>query len=486
MLVLSPILVPLLTALIAVLLKRHHRMQHWLSMGGAAALLFCALQLVDEVGRSGAVSVALGDWPLPYAIELVADRLSAVMVLVTAVLGLGVLVYQMSTPDPSGESSMLHPLVQGLLAAVSGTILTADLFNLYVWFEFILITVLGLLVIGGGLRNQEAAFKYFALNMLGTLLFLAAIAMLYGATGHLNFAALAEAVQHEEIKAALPVYIAMLVLAFLLKAAAFPLFFWLPSTYHTLTPPLLALIGGLITKVSIYVLLRLMGEVFNDQPMVFYDALGWIAVATMISGVLGAAYHWDLRRILAFHIVSQIGYLLLAVALASPAGGSAGLFFMIHNILAKATLFLIAGIMYRTAGHYDLRRIGGLFTARPLLAILFLVAGFSLVGIPPSSGFWGKFLLAQESFVQGHYAWGGLALAVGFLTLYSMIKIWLEGFWKPHPSGEVSIAPVMHLGPAYATVIVLTVLLLLMGLFPEPLIQYTNAATSMLWAGGAL
>jgi multicomponent Na+:H+ antiporter subunit D len=317
--------------------------------------------------------------------------------------------------------------------------------------------------------------------MLGTLLFLAAVAMLYGATGQLNFAGLAEVVQREELKSALPVYVALLISAFLLKAAAFPLFFWLPASYHTLPVPVLALIGGLVTKVGVYVLLRLMGQVFVDQPQLFYEALGWIAVATMLSGVLGAAYHWDLRRILAFHIISQIGYLLLAVALASPAGGSAGVFFMIHNILAKATLFLIAGIMWRTAGHYDLRRIGGLYPARPLLAILFLVAGFSLVGIPPSSGFWGKFLLVQESFVQGRYVWGGFALAVGVLTLYSMVKIWLEGFWKPHPRGDALIANVKHSYPAYATVFVLAVLLVVIGVYPEPLIQYTNAATSMFW-----
>ncbi len=483
MLVLSPILVPLLTATLAVMLQRHQRLQQWLSIGGAAALLVCALSLMSEVGGGRTVSVALGDWALPYAIELVADRLSAVMVLVTAGLGLGVLVYQMSGADSAGESRMLHPLVHGLLAAVGGTLLTADLFNLYVWFELMLIAVLGLLVIGGGLRNQEAAFKYFALNMLGALLFLAAVAMLYGATGQLNFVALSEVVQGAEMQAALPVYIALLVLAFVLKAGAFPLFFWLPASYHSLPAPLLALIGGLITKVSIYVLMRLMGQVFIGQPTVFYEALGWIAVATMVSGVLGAAYHWDLRRILAFHIVSQIGYLLLAVALASPAAGSAGLFFMIHNILAKASLFLIAGIMWRAAGHYDLRRIGGLYPARPLLALLFLVAGFSLVGVPPSTGFWGKFLLVQESFAQGHYAWGGLALAVGFLTLYSMVKIWLEGFWKPHPRGQAVTAPVMRLAPAYTAVILLALLLLVLGLFPEPLIQYTDAATSMLWAG---
>jgi multicomponent Na+:H+ antiporter subunit D len=484
MLVLSPILVPLLTAILAVILRHHQRSQQWLSIAGAATLLLCALGLMDEVGSGGAVSVALGDWSPPYGIELVADGLSAVMVLITAGLGLGVLVYQMSATEPADESGMLHPLVHGLLAAVSGVLLTADLFNLYVWFELMLITVLGLLVVGGGLRNQEAAFKYFALNMLGALLFLAAVAMLYGATGQLNFAGLSEAVQHAEMRAALPVYIAILISGFLLKAAAFPLFFWLPASYHTLPAPLLALIGGLITKVSIYVLLRLMGQVFVDQPVVFYEALGWIAVATMVSGVLGAAYHWDLRRILAFHIVSQIGYLLLAVALASPAGGSAGLFFMIHNILAKASLFLIAGIMWRTAGHYDLRRIGGLYPARPLLAILFLIAGFSLVGVPPSSGFWGKFLLVQESFAQGHYAWGGLALAVGFLTLYSMVKIWLEGFWKPHPHGEVLAVPAVQLGPAYASVIVLAILLLVVGLYPEPLIQYSSAATASLWGGG--
>jgi multicomponent Na+:H+ antiporter subunit D len=483
MLVLSPLLVPLLTAVVTVMLHRHQRIQQVSSIAGAVLLLLCALWLMQEVVSSGRISVALGDWPLPFAIEFVADRLSAVMVVIAAVLGLGVLVYQTVIAVPAGDSAMMHPLLHGLLAAVGGSVLTADLFNLYVWFELMLITVLGLLTLHDGFRHQEAAFKYFALNLLGTLLFLAAVAMLYGVTGQLNFSGLAEAVERPELKAAIPVYLAMLLSAFLLKTAAFPLFFWLPASYHTLPAPLLALIGGLVTKVGVYVVLRLMGEVFVNQPAVFYETLGWIAVATMVSGVLGAAYHWDLRRILAFHIVSQIGYLLLAVALATPASGSAGMFFMVHNILAKAALFLIAGIMWRTAGHYDLRRIGGLYPARPLLAVLFLVAGFSLVGIPPSSGFWGKFLLVQESFVQGRYAWGGLALAVGVLTLYSMVKIWLEGFWKPHPRGASLAAAGRQLAPAYAVVLALALLLLVTGLYPEPLIEYTSAATSHLWQG---
>ena len=485
MLVLSPLLVPLFTAVVTVLLNRHQRAQQGFSIAGAVVLLLCAVWLLQEVSTGGRIQVALGNWALPFAIEFVADRLSTLMVMITAVLGLGVLVYQTSFAEQADESALLHPLLHGLLAAVGGAVLTADLFNLYVWFELMLITVLGLLVAKDGFRHMEAAFKYFALNLLGTLLFLAAVAMLYGTTGQLNFSGLAEAVEDPELKAVIPVYVAMLISAFLLKAAAFPLFFWLPASYHTLPAPLLALIGGLITKVGVYVLLRLMGEVFVNQPAVFYEALGWIAIATMISGVLGAAYHWDLRRILAFHIVSQIGYLLLAVALATPASGSAGVFFMVHNILAKAALFLIAGIMWRAAGHYDLRRIGGLYPARPLLAVLFLIAGFSLVGIPPSSGFWGKFLLVQESFIQGRYAWGGLALAVGVLTLYSMVKIWLEGFWKPHPKGSALTATSLDLTPAYAVVLVLALLLLVTGVYPEPLIQYTEAATSMLWQRSA-
>jgi multicomponent Na+:H+ antiporter subunit D len=156
---------------------------------------------------------------------------------------------------------------------------------------------------------------------------------------------------------------------------------------------------------------------------------------------------------------------------------------MVHNILAKATLFLIAGMMCGMAGHYDLRRIGGLYPAQPLLAVLFLVAAFSLVGVPPSSGFWGKFLLVQESFVQGHYVWGGFALGVGILTLYSMVKIWLEGFWKPHPQGEVVTEKRRGVGASYMVVLVLAALLVAIGIYPEPLIDYANNATRLFSMG---
>ena len=474
MLVLAPVLLPLLTALLAAALYRHETARRWASLAGALLSLACALALAVEADRLGRISVALGGWPLPYAIEFAADRAGAFMVLVASVLGAAVVLHQAGRADAAPETPILHPLLHGLLAAAGGAFVTADLFNLYVWFELLLIAALGLLAHGGQPRQLDAAFKYLALNWLGTLLLLVAVAFIFGATGQLNFAALTEASRRPELAGILPVYVALLALALLLKAGAFPLFAWLPASYHTLPAPVLALVGGLVTKVGVFALLRV-GQVFAGSPPPFDEALGWIALATMLSGVLGAAYHWDLRRILAFHIVSQIGYLLLGVALASPAGAAGALFFAAHNILVKADLFLIAGLIWALAGHYDLRRIGGLYRARPGLAALFLIAAFSLVGVPPSSGFWGKFLLVRESFAQERYVWGGVALAVGALTLYSMTKIWLEAFWKPHPEPDRQ-APAPGLKPAWWAVTLLTALVLALGLMPEPALRYVELA----------
>ena len=488
MLPLAPVLVPLLTALLTAALPHHAGLRRATSLAGAVALLAVAVTLFVGVSQAGTITLAVGDWPLPYAIEFVADRLGAVLVLTAALLGLCVVAHALATEPAAQERAGLHPLLHALLAAVMAVFLAGDLFNLYVWFELMLIATLGLLVLGAERRHAEAALKYFALSMLGTLLMLSAIGLIYGVTGHLNFAALQASARDPAVAAALPVHVTLLLLALLLKAGVFPLFLWLPASYHTLPMAALALIGGLLTKVALYVVLRLLGAVFVDVPGLLFEALGWLAVVTMISGVLGAAYHWDIRRILAFHIVSQIGYLLLGVALASPAGAAGTAFFLIHNVLVKAQLFLICGLMWMAAGHHDLRRIGGLYLARPLLAVLFLIGAFSLVGVPPSSGFWGKLLLVREAFAQDRLAWGGAALGVGLLTLYSMTKIWLEGFWKPHPEDRHGRACAMA-GPqpaAYLAVLVLTGSILALGLYPEPALRYLGLATQALWSSGGL
>ncbi len=362
---------------------------------------------------------------------------------------------------------------------VGGSFATADLFNLYVWFEVMLVSAMGLFALGGRIDQLDATFKYYVLNIFGTLMLLMAVGMVYAATGHLNYDALTQAAPYLSDWMTI-LLVSGLLLAFLIKAGAFPLFAWLPASYHTLPAPVLALFAGLLTKVGVYAVLRTAGDIFAGSPDLIYEALGWIAAGTMLFGVLGAAYHWDMRRILAFHIVSQIGYILLGVALASQAGNAATLFYTLHHIIVKANLFLIVAIIWRLSGDYDLRHIGGLYKVKPLLGLLFLIPALSLVGIPPLSGFWSKVLVLQEAIAQGQIVWTFIALLVSVLTLYSMVKIWMEAFWKPHPDKNWKLPQNTRLAPAYAATLGLAALTLLISLNPQPLIEYAQAAAQTL------
>ena len=473
------VLVPLATSLGTALLGTRPRAQRALSLAGVAAFFACAVALLVHVGRAGTLRSTMGGWPAPFGIELVADPLGAGMVVITALMGAAVLVFQLADADPAPDHPTLLPMTHAMLAAVTGAFLTGDLFNVYVWFELMLVSSLGLLVYQAGVRHLEATLKYFVLNAIGTLLLLAGVAYLYAATGHLGFGALAAAARDAEAGSLTP-FVVVVALAFLVKAGAFPLFAWLPASYPTLPAPLLALFAGLLTKVGVYALLRLFGGVFPMTSAFVFEALAWIAAATMLFGVLGAAYHWDMRRILAYHIVSQIGYMLLGVALASERGQLGTIFYVVHHIVVKANLFLIVALIARHTGSYDLRRSGGLFTARPALAALFAVPALSLVGVPPLSGFWAKLLVVQETLAQGRWALAGVALLVGALTLYSMAKIWMGAFWKPHPDDDWTPPTDTRLGPAWLASGVLALVTLFIGLSPEPLLRFAAFAAEEL------
>ncbi|NUP84672.1 MAG: Na+/H+ antiporter subunit D [Burkholderiaceae bacterium] len=474
----APVLVPLVTAGLTAMVAGRARLQQAISLAGALVFLAVALVLVGQLAAGGQPSVSFGGWQPPYGIQFELDRLSGVLVLVTALMGVSSLLFLISDADPGPRHPLLLPLLHGTLAGVAGAFSTADLFNLYVWFEVMLICALGLIALGGRRDQLDAAFKYLGLNLFGTLLLLAAVGLVYAVTGHLNYAALAASAWRVD-PALLNVLLVTLSLALLLKSAAFPLYAWLPASYPSLPAPVLALFAGLLTKVGVYAVMRTLGDVFAPAASALYEGLGWVAVATMVAGVLGAAYHWDMRRILAFHIISQIGYILLAVALGGVGGHAAALFYTVHHIVVKANLFLIAGMAACLAGSYDLRRVGGLAAARPALALLFAVPALSLVGIPPLSGFWAKLLVLQEAFVQQRYAWASMGLLVSVLTLYSMMKIWLEAFWKPHPQATAD-APWHPRGVALTTAWVSTVVLaavtLAIGLAPQPLLAYAQDA----------
>lgn len=482
-LVFAPLLVPLATACLCALTAPAPRLQRALSASGALALLGTALVLLIATGEQEVIRAAAGDWPVPFGIGFAVDRLGAALIAVAAVMLVATLLWQWSDVDAAPANGSLHPLLHGLVAGCTAGFSTADLFNLYVWFELSLVCALGLLVQDGALRRLDATLRYFVLNVFGTLLLLAAVALLYAATGHLGFDALAAAAPGLPTGLLLPL-LALLVVALLSKVAAFPLSAWLPGCYPSLPAPVLALFSALLTKLGLYAVIRTLLQVFAPAPEALLGVLGWVAVASMATGALGAVHQWDMRRILAFHSVSQVGYILLAIALASPGGTRAAIVFMLHHAIVKPGLFLVAALAMHATGHYDLRRIGGLYAARPALAVLFAVLALALVGIPPFSGFWGKYLIVSEALAAGRYAWAAAALLVGTLTLYSMVKIWLEAFWKPHPAEGWSPAAGARPAPALAACAALGAIALAAAATPETLIRFAGAAAGSL-AGGA-
>ncbi len=476
-LVALPVLVPLATAIVCLLLRRSLRAQRLASLAGSLGLLVAAAALLHRVSAAGIQVMQMGAWPAPFGIGLVADLLAAILVAVTGLIGLAVAVYSLGSIDEARERHGYHPLFHVLLLGVCAAFLTGDLFNLYVAFEVMLMASFVLLSLGGERAQLEGAVKYVTLNLLSSAIFLAAVGVLYGVTGTLSLADLALAVQRGSVSFPVTALACLLLVAFGIKAAVFPLFFWLPASYHTPPVAVSALFAGLLTKVGVYALIRAFTLVFTGDAAFTHGLILVCAGLTMVTGVLGAAAQFEFRRVLSFHIVSQIGYIVLGLGIFTPLALAGTVFYLMHHIVVKTNLFLVSGIVRRLGGTLELGGLGGLYRTRPGLALLFLVPAFSLAGIPPLSGFWGKLVLVKAGLDAGHYLVTTVALGVSLLTLFSMTKLWNEAFWKdaPQPPGQDRI-PWTLLGP----VVALATLTLALGLGAGPAFDLAHRAAAQL------
>ena len=480
--VVLPVVIPLATAALGAAAWTALRAQRVLGVAGAAAGLAASLVLATRVVAVGPVATQAGGWPAPYGITLVADGLSAVMVVAAALMGLAVVVYGLAEVDERQQKSGFFPLVHVLLVGVQGAFLTGDLFNLYVCFEVMLMASFVLLALGNERPQMEGALVYVTLNLLASALFLAAVGLIYGAARTLNLADLS--LRLAEVGADSPHLLAavagLLLVAFGIKAGVFPLYAWLPASYHTPPVAVAALFAGLLTKVGVYALLRTVPLLFGAVDGI-YTLLLWTAVATMLAGVAGAVAQFHVRRVLGFHIVSQIGYMVLGLGLlASPEPAvrrlaiAAAVFYIAHHIVVKTNLYLLGGVIRRLGGTEELKPLGGLARATPWLAVLFAVPAASLAGIPPLSGFWAKLAILRAGLDAAAWWAVAAALAAGLLTLVSMVKIWNEAFWKPAPEGARPTGPV----PAamVAPIVVLAVVTVLISLLPGPLMALAERA----------
>ena len=480
LLVILPILIPLAAGALSLLGQHSQRVQAALAVIGSVALVISAVALLLATWEQGHIVSELGSWPAPFGIVLVSDLLAAIMVLLSAVTGAATAFYSLGSISIAHRKGGYFPLMHLLLAGVNGAFLTGDIFNLYVWFEVMLVASFSLLILGGERAQMEGAIKYVTLNLLSSALFLSAVGLLYGLVGTLNMADIA--VKLKEVDSGMTTVIAMLfMVAFGIKAAAFPFFFWLPASYHTPQVAVSALFAGLLTKVGVYALFRVFTLIFGMDDPLIRQVLLWGAGLTMVTGVLGAAAQFEFRRILSFHIVSQIGYMMMGLALASVSvlALAGGIFYIIHHIIVKANLFFVSGLVYRLRGSYELKQLGGLYRDKPWLALLFLIPALSLAGMPPLSGFFGKFIVIRGGVEAGAWALVAAALVVGLLTLYSMTKIWAEVFWKAAP--EPAVTPASGSNTLlYATVTGLALITVAIGLGAQPVLLLSQAAAEQL------
>jgi multicomponent Na+:H+ antiporter subunit D len=389
--------------------------------------------IVVRVNHAGIQVLQVASWPAPFGITLVADLLSALMAMTASLIGVAVTASSFAGVDPRREAVGYHQLIQIVLMGVAGAFLTGDIFDLYVWFEVMLIGSFVLMSLHRTRAQLHAAFTYVGLNLLASAFLLTAIGLLYGQAGTLNLADLARAWPDRRTPG-LDAALSMLFLtAFGIKAGLFPLFFWLPASYHTPPAAVGALLAGLLTKVGVYSMIRVFTLLFPSPGATVYTVLLALSAMTMVVGLIGALAQYDFRRVLSFNLVGHIGFTTVGLALRTPAALAGSILYVLHHMLVISTLFLISGLFLRQRRTTDLRALGGLYRSQPAVACLAIVPLFSLAGIPPLSGFLAKVAVVGSMIGAGQYVLAAIALIVSLLTVLSVARLWEEAFWKPAP-----------------------------------------------------
>ena len=474
MLLVTPILLPLLFMVVLIFTRRWLFFQQAFSLLAAILLTAVSFYLLLEVRSDGIATMQMGSWPAPFGITLVADLLSAIMLVTSSFVAMIVMIYSPGFIDRERQTAGYYPLVFGLLMGVNGAFITGDLFNMYVWYEVMLTSSFVLIALGGSAEQLRGSVKYVTISFVASIFFVSAIGIMYGQAGTLNMADLAQKMRSWEDMPYINGALMLFFIAFSVKSALFPFFFWLPASYHTPPMAITALFAGTLTKVGIYTMFRFY-SLFVVQDVVFWKVfLLVIAGLTMSVGVLMAASQFDIRKILSFHIISQVGYMVMGLAIFTVNSVAAAIYFTVHNMLSKTGTFMAGGLVYQRSGSYDLKYLGGLYKAMPFLALLFFIPAMSLAGIPPLPGFFGKFFLVKGGFEAGEYVITAVAILVGLFTLFSMIKIWNEAYWKKEPEVQKEGGQVGRSTLAATTLLALAVVLL--GVFAGPVIQVCHEA----------
>ncbi len=476
-LVVLPMIIPLLTGIALFFFRSLLWLQRLISIGAMLAASAVSIYILHLIQRDGILRLDFGGWKPPFGILFVADSFAMLLVLAASVITVICLFYAFFSIGKAREKMYVYPFILFLIAGVNGSFLTGDLFNLFVCFEVMLLASYVLISLGGKRVQLRESFKYVAINILSSWLFLVAIAYLYGAVGTLNMAHLSQRIAEVGQGPLLTTISIVFLIVFSLKAGLV-LYHWLPGSYRVAPTAIAALFGALLTKVGMYALFRVFTLLFYHQPEITHTLIGIMAGITLIGGSIGAIAYQNVRAIVTYNVIITVGFILIGLAASTTMGYEGAAYYFIHDMVAKALLFLLAGTMIALTGTAAIERMSGLIRNYPLLGWLYFIAILSIVGIPPLSGFIGKMLIGQAAIESHSY----LLLALGFLSslfvLYSLLRIFLNCFWGETIISEENEAPLKRglLMPS----ILLAILSVGIGIAPEWLAPYVQDAAHTL------
>ncbi|QDI93165.1 Na+/H+ antiporter subunit D [Salicibibacter halophilus] len=427
-LVILPLLIPLLTGVLLIFFRKQIKVQRYVTTLSLLLLMAATVVLTHQVSVEGTQTLNLGGWEPPFGIVLVADMFALLLILATVIVTFCCVLYGYRTIGEEREKHYLYPFIHFMIVGIMGSFLTGDLFNLFVFFEVMLLSSYILISLGGEKGQLRESLKYVLINIVSSMLFLVAIGYLYAITGTLNFADLSVKIAETGQDGLITTVAIFLLLVFAIKAALL-MYFWLPGAYSAPPMAISAMFAALLTKVGMYAIFRTFTLIFYHEAAITHELIGWLGVATMILGGIGAVAYWDLRRILAYNVIIAVGFIMIGLAVFTEVALAGSIYYLIHDMIVKALLFLLGGIMIGLTGTNQLREMSGMIRNHALLGWMFFLAAFALAGVPPLSGFIGKLLTLHGAIDEGFYVMAAVGLITSLMVLYSVMKIFMNGFW---------------------------------------------------------
>lgn len=484
-LIILPIFIPFVAAILCMFLhKKNWIARRVIALTAAVALLISCAYIFSQVIDGDILVFTASGWQAPFGIVLAVDMFSGMMITLSSITSFACLIFAFATIDRDRENNYFYPLWFFIIMGINGSFVTGDMFNLYVFFEIMLMASYGLSVIGSTKGQLRESFKYVMLNIVSSTIFVMALAMLYGMMGTLNMADLSQkiAAVPPENQGLITVCAMIFLVVFGMKGAIFPLYLWLPRTYIEPPSAIAALFGGLLTKVGVYAMIRMFTLIFIQDISYTHTIILWLAAFTMPLGVFGAVAQMNFKQILSIHIISQIGYMIMGLGLFTVWSIAGAIFYICHNIIVKTGLFLLEGATFQLTGTSELKKMSGLLSRFPWLGWSFLIAGLALAGVPPLSGFFGKFVLMKGAVMEENYWILAVAIITGFFTLFSMMKIFIYSFWGEEkgilPEATAKKNSYLVYMPACFLLVGISILL---GICAEPVIQvFYNAAEQIM------